>query len=243
MRLTLTTLRGIGRSFGLLFIFCALFFQNEPIRAAGFELLDKYCAQVKPAVDRIKKCMALLASGKLDEDSKDVPYLHIAFAYFELHDFDHAIEYSKLYAEGRRNYYRHYDVSARCRNMHGMSLEICVKSPPAQVSYAYEWVGRYEQSKSLTLSIANDYDSSIRFAKLAINHFTSAIIFDHDNHSAYAERAELLAKFCKEDEARADYSIAISTALRRGQVREAQEYRDKIGSSSSACNEEFRGHY
>jgi tetratricopeptide (TPR) repeat protein len=212
---------------------------GSPVEAAALDnrtIVDQRCRQVKPAAEKIRRCLELIDSNVLEEVWKPAPYEEIAYAYFQIKDVDQAIEYAQRYLSSIRRYHQQRDHVANCKRLQGVMLQFCVKAPAAAISYAQKIVGDYETLKALK----SPKDVAVAFARRAIENFTVAISLDPDSHQAYASRAWILRRFCEEDEAHADYAIAIAVALRRGSEQDAVKYRREMG-SYMGCEEMYRG--
>ena len=205
------------------------------------DALARRCTDFKLATERIKQCRLLVDSNLLEDSLKAVPHFFIAHAYAEINDLDRAIEHAQKYLIGMQQYHQKNPSALRCKDMKGAWLKLCLQIPGPQISAAYKLVGDIEEIQMLDLKTSRNKEAVVTFAKRAVANYSAAIVANPDNHKAYAKRGEILARFCKGDEAEADFRLAISSALRRNSKADAEEYRDKLSFGTASCWEDYRG--
>lgn len=204
----------------------------EPVPASDASL---HCSLMPYGMPMIKYCLA--NTGRLKPDEAFEVYFDVSGAYFELGNIDEAIEFGLKAAQAG-------DLERPPERNHepypgGLTYNQMLMYFHNSRSLVYERLAGLEELKSLRLEIKNsDLNDAVPFAANALLHATKAVVINPSNHEAYATRARIEARFCKNDEARTDAQEAIDLATRAGDKEDAADY-ELI--DVDTCSEDHRG--
>jgi tetratricopeptide (TPR) repeat protein len=183
----------------------------------------------------IKYCLAN-SSGLGPEDLFSV-FSDVSAAYFKLGDIDKAIEFGLKSAQ--TSDLRTPPQQNREPYPAGLTYYQMLGYFYASKSRVYEMLAQLEKLKSLQLEVkSHDLEAAIPFATSGLLHASKAIIIRPSNHEAYATKAGIEARFCKNEEARRDIQQAIDLASRAHDDAAVENYRM---TDTSSCSEDHRG--
>lgn len=205
---------------------------------SSLALFSRLCGSLPPSPHKIAECTKLLNTGKvLDSEI----FFELAHTYSRLGNDDEAIRYAKLHRDDLISYFRKHPHNTLPANSDPRFAEVYKQFPSIKISFGHEIIGNFEVIKSLKLSLAGDTEGSLAAAKSALGTYTQAIAVNPRNHSAYASRAEIFARYCENSKARVDYERAISIARQRDSEDAARKYQEELSEVYGKCWNEFKG--
>ncbi|MGY4325682.1 tetratricopeptide (TPR) repeat protein [Bradyrhizobium sp. LB7.2] len=183
------------------------------------EFADR-CQSIKPPKAKIEGCLALMQGGKMSKAMFPAIYSEIAFAWYELDDFDRAAEYTrtqiKIASENMKEELASGKLSSFGR-----------EAWPKQMSWSYKRLGQYLAFGRLRETDGGS-EKAFNYAKAELSSYNAAISYDRENHLAYMARAEVQSLLCNASQAAMDAEAALRIARARDDDRAYREYKFKV---------------
>lgn len=183
------------------------------------EFADR-CQGIKVPKVKIERCLALIQGGKLSRSMFPAIYSEVAFAWYELDDFDRAAEYTrtqiKIASEIMKSELDSGKLSSFGR-----------EAWPKQMSWSYKRLGQYLTFARLR-EVDGSSDKAFNYAKAELGSYNAAVSFDRENHAAYMARAEVQSLLCNASQAATDAEAALRIARARHDDRAYRDYKSKV---------------
>ncbi|MGE9010587.1 hypothetical protein ACO2JO_18535 [Leptospira interrogans] len=195
--------------------------------ADDLSIFTSDCEAIPKSKPKIDKCLALIAERKVSKTYFPPVYLHVAFAFGEMKDYDEAIKYTRLEIQGALENLREHGVT-------GSMPQIAREANLKAMSKRYERLGTFLAMKRLT---SGDRLTTFETAKAERSSYEMAIHFNSESHTSYMQRAEIGSLLCNPAEAANDLSKAIQLAKRANDERALKNY---TSASLPSCEESWR---
>lgn len=194
------------------------------------------CSTMPDGLPKIKYCLAHLKG--LSAGELLAVYDNVSRSYYvALKDIDKAIEFETKAAE--EGDLEQSPTHSSDPVFSGLSQKLRLIAYIRSRSRAYEILSEMEELKSMTLDVkGNDLHISAKYATAALLHASKAIVIYSGNYEAYAVRARIEGRYCKEEDAESDKNTAIDLARQGHNDDSASDYE---AIQTDNCSEDHRG--